>query len=616
MRYLLVGNPNTGKSTIFNLLTKSSRHTGNWHGVTVESFSKQVHGDEFVDTAGVYSLTNPVSIEEEGAVKTILDNSGIVLNVCDINNLERNLFLTIQLLSAKKKVVLILNQITKKSRKEINIQKLSEMLGISVVVTNGKNRKELLNLIKECSTKVNKKDFSIFSIEEIYLKVDEILKNCVKTIKANERGIADKIILNRFLCFFVFAFALFLTFYLTFSGFGLFLSTSIKNFVLYVASKITIKNEILHSFVFSCLLSGVTNVLCFMPQILILSFCLNMFEESGYLSRVAFMFDDLLARVGLSGKSIFSIIMGLGCTATAINTAQNMTEKSAKIKVAMLTPNISCSAKLPIYSAIGGAFFGGGNVFVILLLYLLGIIVLVVQANILKKIISSKEDFIMEFPPYRMPRMKAVVKAILKTGKDFLIKIGSVILIFSSIIWFMQNFSFSFGFVGAQSEKNMLISISKVLLPFFAPLGFKSWGIVASLLSGIVAKEMVVSTIGILNNVSSGVGLSVLNSGNPVNFSILSCISFLVFCLLYTPCITSISMQRQIVGRKWTFISALTQLVVAYVLAMLTYFLINVLSFEWAFVGLCFAILVFIAYVLISAKKCEKCENCKKCGKC
>ena len=414
-----------------------------------------------------------------------------------------------------------------------------------------------------------------------------------------------------------------MVFYLTFNGVGGYLSEQIRTFVLnlcdnsqFLHGYLQNNAPIFYNFINQCLINGVLNVVCFLPQIVVLNICLNILEESGYISRLAFLFDDYLSALGLSGKGVFTLIMGLGCSATAISTSSNMQNKTSKNKLAMLTPNISCSAKLPIYTVVGSAFFGVKNIFVILGLYLLGIVVLVLQAFIYNKFNPTNETFILEFPKLRVPSLKRVLLNSLKSCFNFILKAGSIILLFSCIIWFLQHFTYKLAYT-QNINQSLLKQISSFLVPIFMPLGFYSWGMVASLISGLVAKEMVVSTIGILN----GVGLNMISSSlsNPasvVNFTPKTALVFLVFCLLYTPCMATFAMQKSMCGRKVALLSMAIQFVSAYVISMLLQTILTLTSFWQGIVALiCLIEIVFIIRCAIkSKKKCNgDCSNCSKC---
>ena len=306
--------------------------------------------------------------------------------------------------------------------------------------------------------------------------------------------------------------------------------------------------------------------------------------------------------------------MGFGCSASAISTSSNLTNKKAQNKLVLLTPNISCSAKLPIYLVIGSAFFGAKNIFVILGLYLLGILILVLQAVFFNKLNPTQETFILEFPKLRVPRLKSVVFNCLKTAVNFLLKVGSTILVFSFVIWFLSHFSLNLHFTYDISQ-SILKNISMLISPIFAPLGLNSWGVVACLVSGLVAKEMVLSSICLLN----GVGIESLQlslSNGAVSFNTHTAIIFLIFCLIYTPCMSTYAVQKSISGRRVALTSMILQFATAYIVCMLFSTLIHLLKFSATF-----AVLIILAVISISIycfkKKSKICNgNCTNCSSC
>lgn len=691
---LLVGNPNSGKTTLFNSLTRSNEHVGNWHGVTVDTKAKTffADGEEYslVDTPGIYSLC-PLSFEEEVSVKTIFESDRKIINICDQNNLQRNLYLTLCLLEKGCDVVLAVNEIDKKPIYKIDYKKLSERLGVSVVGINAEKKiglddlKKALKTPKKLSklpylkdlddsllkgTNLNKDFYNLIKLyerdEKFFLNngktetgtlfksvpkdsaqclaklrfdfIETVLKDCTKrTDKVYGQSKFDKFILNKWLCFPIFLSVMAGIFYLTFFSLGAFLSGILEsclglftNSVLGVVEGAIGKTwfyELLSTAVFG----GVGTVLSFLPQVVLLFFFLSILEDSGYLSRIAFIFEDILGKIGLSGKSVYTLLMGFGCSTTAIMTARNMDDKNAKIKTAILCPYMSCSAKIPIYTVIGGAFFGASNILVILGLYFLGVVVALVISKLLDVTVlkSKKQSFILEFPPYRMTSPKRVGKILWKNVKEFLIRVGSVMIAMNIIIWVLSSFSFSFSYT-TDGHGSMLETIGKFITPLFAPLGFNNWAIVASLVAGLVAKEVVVSSIAMFNGIDVGanklISNSILLSSSLVFFkSKASVLAFLVFCLLYTPCVASISMLLQEIGRKWTTISIALQLITAYIVALIVYnvaFAFEIFGFVKSF-SIVLIVLAFLFAVIFIVKKikhkkmCGNCQNCtnKSCHK-
>ena len=698
---LLIGNPNTGKTTLFNSLTKSNEHIGNWHGVTVEEKRKKFNagGEDFelVDLPGIYSLT-ALSFEEQVAVDYILNNSDkLIINICDLNNLQRNLYLTLGLLELKANVLLAINTMgTKKPFNEVDVYKLKRELGVEVFLFNPSKKKDinelklviknmadkqgaknspsylkeiqkipeynkiknnLNNLEKEkldfYTIKILEKDEKItekcsFNSKNIEINSENIQKiakirynyisciseHCIKRLKNTAYGESklDKLILNRFLSIPIFLGIMALIFYLTFFSVGAYFSGLLSDFIQNVVGK-SLVNFIssvcnvpwVIGLIENGIIAGIGSILSFLPQVVLLFFFLSILEDSGYLARLAFSFEDIFKKLGLSGKSVYTLLMGFGCSATATLTARNMEDKNSKIKTAMLTPYMSCSAKLPIYAVLGGAFFGAANLLVVFCLYLLGVVVAIILSMILEKtaLKSKNQSFILEFPPYRVPSFKRILNIIGDNLKQFIVRIGSVIFAMNIIIWLLGSFSFSFEYVAGTNKVSMLETFGRILAPIFIPLGFGNWGATSALIAGLVAKEVIVSSIAIFNgiDVSSGsmteqVQSSILNPASAVFFTPASALSYMVFCLIYMPCIATMSVLNKEIGTKWTVISIIIELCIAYVLSFLVYNLYNLV----ASFGAVYLIFILIGIVIISTsiiyivKHLKSKDKCKICG--
>lgn len=648
---LLVGNPNSGKTTLFNNLASADEHTGNWHGVTVENKQKifDCNGKEckLVDTPGIYSL-DALSYEEKVACDFLFKNSSSkVINLCDRDNLQRNLYLTLCLIEGGFDIVVVINNIKGHPIFKIDCKKLSDVLGVDVVNINASNKEDMTTL-KRCldAPKKTKKlsyhtsEFEGLTIEEKAKKRYEFIENLilqctVRTSKVYGESKFDKVALNKWLALPVFLLILATVFYLTFFSLGTFLSDKLGLLLSFLTNPLLrlIENAVGKNWIFDlfnvAIFGGLSTILAFLPQVVLLFFFLSVLEDSGYMSRVAFIFEDILGQIGLSGKSVYTLLMGFGCSTTAIMTARNMDDKNAKTKTAILCPYMSCSAKIPIYLVVGGAFLGSKNIWMIVSLYVLGVIVAICLSKILDKTVlkSKEQSFILEFPPYRMMSIKRVSKVLWKNVKEFLIKVGSIMITMNIIVWILSSFSFSFAYVKNGNSQSMLEFFGKVLAPIFVPLGFGNWAIVSALLSGFVAKEVLVSAIAMFNGIDASatklLSQSILSPQSVISFSsTASVISFLVYCLLYTPCVSSVSMLKQEVGTKWTILAVILQLFVAYVVSFFVYnvvFAFEIFGFwETLFcvgaVGLFVFSLCFVTKKIRSKSTCSGCKFCdKKC---
>mgnify|MGYP001623628806 FL=1 len=663
LKILLVGNPNTGKTTLFNSLTKSNEHVGNWHGVTVSEKEKPFSAFEkkfvLVDLPGLYSLT-PLSYEEEVASKYIFENSSCpIINICDINNLKRNLFLTLQLKEVSSEIILFVNTFqnikNNKTLKEKIKQAESALkkLDVKFFIGNAENKKDiqkfkklLLNLklntnnqIKKIENKYKKENNLNFLHEnrEAFLKINSCFGSEIKEERAYGNSKLDKILLNKYLALPIFFGILFLVFYLTFFSLGAALSDLLRELIQNVIGgqivswlRSVCSVAWVVDLVETGIIGGVGSILSFLPQVILLFFFLSLIEDSGYLARVAFLFEDIFAKVGLSGKSVYSLLMGFGCSTTAALTARNMEDKNAKIKTAILTPYMSCSAKLPIYAVIGGAFFGASNVLIIFGLYMLGVVVAILLSLFLEqKVLKSKaQSFILEFPAYRIPSPKRTFKILWENVKLFLIRIGTVIFSLNLIVWLLQSFSFGFKFVPTEGGTSMLKAIGTVIAPIFIPLGFGNWGAASALIAGLAAKEIIVSSIAMFNGVDvlgdsmkSQTMRSITSPLSVVFFTPASALSFMVFCLLYSPCLATISVFKKEIGGKWTAISVALQFAIAYILALLTYNIyrlvegLGAVNSIFIFLGLGL-IIICSCYLYFKFKKRNFCSYCKDKSSC
>lgn len=683
---ILVGNPNTGKTTLFNLITKSSEHVGNWQGVTVEYKSKKVshNNQDFLvtDLPGTYSLL-PFSDEEKVTRAFVFEHQKErIINIVDGDNLNRNLLLTLQLIEADFNVVLALNQTTKKCEIDINI--LQKEMGITIQKVDIKNKKlskDLLfvktsvghlsykndeklqkigQILCENAKKTNKTPFfcaiKVMEQDEFWLKkinitqdqekqikqvlqdidsveyitklrfsyIDFLTKKAVVKKQVFAKSKLDNFILNRWLVFPIF-FALFaLVFFITFSSFGLYISNFLKNMISLIFSPlINWLSPKAPSWVVdllsTVLIGGVGGLISFLPQIAILFFFLNLLEDSGYMSRIAFSFEDILGKIGLNGKSIFCLLMGFGCSTSAVLTSRNL-EGNSRIKTAMVTPIMTCSAKLPLFIILASTFFNG-NFLIILFLYLLCIMVAVVASIILNKILPQEVSFMMEFAPYRRPSIISLLKKLYKNCKLFIARVGAVLIALSVIVWVLQSFSFDLSYITLSGKKSILQTCGEVFAFILKPIGLGNWGICACLLTGIIAKEMIVSSLAIINkvllagNFNKAVGLSLLSATSVISFSGIQAFIFMIFSLLYFPCLSTISVLKKEIGFKLTAFSLFLQFALAYGICLIIfggYKLFMIFGIKAIF-GLLGAIIIFLAFYWLLFKR--KCGDCSKCSK-
>ncbi len=634
MRFALAGNQNCGKTTLFNQLTGSNQHVGNFPGVTVDSKSgtiRNTKGDEVVDLPGIYSL-RPYSAEEIVTRDFILDGrpDGII-NIVDATNIERNLYLTLQMIEMQVPMVLALNMMdeVRANGGTVDTVKLSELLGIPVVPISAAKGEGIADLTElACRTasagrKPQVYDFcppgpvhrcihavthvvedhaerarmsarwaamnviegnsdivARLALDENELELCEhsivemeretgldrnaaiadmrysfIESVCAETVKKPEESrerkrsrAIDNVLTHRVFALPIFVGIMLLVFYLTFEVFGAFLSDLFAAGIAALAGLVDTAltaygiNPVVHSLVIDGLFGGVGNVVEFLPVIVVLFFFLSMLEDTGYMARVAFVMDKLLRRIGLSGKSIVPMLIGFGCTVPAVMATRTLTSERDRRMTVLLTPFMSCSAKIPIYSVFVAAFFPKYKAFAMGGLYFFGILVGVLAALVFGKTLfrGNPIPFVMELPNYRMPSARTTLQLMWDKAKDFLHRAFTVIFLASLVIWFLQTFDTRINPVSDNSQ-SLLAVLGGLLAPLFAPLGFADWRVCTSLIAGFMAKEAVVSTLGVL---TGGAALSTL-------FSVRSAAAFLVFTLLYTPCVAAVAAIRRELGSAW-----------------------------------------------------------------
>ena len=661
MIFALAGNQNCGKTTLFNQLTGSNQHVGNFPGVTVDQKSGQVRGQKdctVVDLPGIYSL-RPYTAEEIVTRNFILNQKpDCIINIVDATNLERNLYLTLQLLTLQTPTVLALNMMDELTGNggSVDTALLSELLGVPVVpicAANGEGVEELIEIavraarlrqkpsvydfcpkgpvhrcihavchviedhaqaagiaVRFAATKLIEGDEAIADELQLDPNELELIEHSVVQME-QERGLdrnaaladmrysfienavaqavvkphesreharsskLDRVLTGKYTAIPVFLGVMLLIFYLTFNVIGKFLSDllalGIDSLTGVVDRALTAYglNPVAHSLIIDGIFKGVGGVLSFLPVIVTLFFFLSILEDTGYMARVAFVMDKLLRKIGLSGKSIVPMLIGFGCTVPAVMATRTLSSERDRNMTILLTPFMSCSAKIPIYGFFSAAFFPEHAALVMIGLYLFGILMGVLCALVLDRTAfrGRPVPFVMELPNYRFPSAKSVALLLWEKAKDFLQRAFSVIFLATVAIWFLQSFDARLNVVSADSE-SLLAMIGQLLAPLFRPLGFADWRCTTALISGFIAKESVVSTLQIL---LGGAAVTTLLSTK-------AALSFLVFTLLYTPCVAAIAAIRREVGSAWRAAAiCLSQCCVAWLCAFAVYGLIRLI---------------------------------------
>lgn len=655
----LAGNPNCGKTTLFNALTGSNQYVGNWAGVTVEKKTGKTKDGKFeiVDLPGIYSLS-PYSMEEIVSRDFIIkEKPQVIINIIDGTNIERNLYLTVQLVELGIPMVLVINMMddVKAQGGSIDTCYLSKLLGMPIVPVSARRGDNIDEVMRQISyvienniippeinfdNKTQNALNQIFSeiydenkvlpysfyaskilegdesavgelelsaekaaaLERIaqkyessgrygdretmladarYSFIENVTAKCVVKGKSEEKlTVSDKIdivVTNRFLALPIFILIMGSIFGLTFGPVGSFLSDIIEKLFNNILSPAVLSfmekagaPQWTVSLITDGVISGVGGILTFLPQICILFLCLSILEDSGYMARAAFITDRFLRKLGLSGKSFIPMLMGFGCTTPAVmatRTQENINERRATI---LLIPFMSCGAKLPVYALFAGVFFAAHQGLVVFSMYITGFALAILIGLILKKTIfkTNQAPFVMELPAYRLPMLSSVLKNTWDKCRGFIIKAGTVIFAMSIVIWALQSFTPSFEYT-QDNRISIFGHIGAFLAPVFAPLGFGNWKAGVSLLSGLVAKEAVVSTMLVLYSAPNEAALSGAIS---TVFTPLSAFSFMIFCLLYMPCISAfVTIKKETGSLKWALASAALQCTVAYTAALAVY---------------------------------------------
>ena len=656
--FALAGNQNCGKTTLFNQLTGSNQHVGNFPGVTVDRKSGAIRGHEntlVTDLPGIYSLS-PYTAEEIVSREFILkENPKGIINIVDATNIERNLYLTLQLMELDIPMVLALNMMdeVRGNGGTVKINEMERMLGIPVVPISASKNEGVDELVKHAihvayyQEKPGRQDFcspddhggavhrAIHGImhliedhaksagiplrfaackiiegdhlvedalnltenekemiEHIIIQMEEergmdraaamadmrfsfIEDVCSRTVvkphesKEHARSVKiDKILTGKYTAIPCFILIMALVFYLTFNVVGAFLQEllekGIENLTVIVDNALTRGgvNEVIHSLVIDGIFTGVGSVLSFLPLIVVLFFFLSLLEDTGYMARVAFVTDKALRKIGLSGRSIVPMLVGFGCTVPGVMASRTLPSARDRKLTVLLTPFMSCTAKLPVYVFFASIFFPKHSGLVIVSLYALGIIMGIIVALVGKNTFFKGEavPFVMELPSYRMPGAKNVLMLLWDKAKDFLERAFSVIFVASIVIWLLQSFDLRLNFVsGVDNSKSILASIAGVVVPVFSLQGFGDWRIVTALVAGFMAKESVVSTLSVLTGTVGALSALITPS---------AAYSLLVFCLLYTPCVAAIASIKRELGVKWSFFVVVFQCLLAWVVSL------------------------------------------------
>lgn len=662
LTFALVGNQNCGKTTLFNVLTGSNQHIGNFPGVTVDRKDGVIKGypDTLItDLPGIYSMS-PYSSEEIVTREFLLmDKPKGIINILDATNIERNLYLSMQLMELGIPMVIALNMMdeVRVNGGSVRINAIEELLGVPVIpisAAKGEGIEELVShaihvakyqekpqisdfcskdsavhrcihgimslisdhadkagyperfaaskvvegdslVLKHLELEQNEKEMIehiIVQMEEEcgmdrasaiadmrFAYIEDVCKNTVVKPRESKERIRsqkiDKLLTGKYTGIPMFIVIMGLVFYLTFNVIGAALSNVLDILITFVTNGVDNLltamnvNSVLHALIIDGIFNGVGSVLSFLPIIVTLFFFLSILEDSGYMARVAFIMDKLLRKLGLSGRSIVPMLIGFGCSVPGVMASRTLSSERDRRMTVLLTPFMSCSAKVPIYAFFSAAFFPHYAALVMIGMYFIGIIVGIIMAFIFKKTLFKGEPvpFVMELPNYRMPGAKNVVHLLWEKAKDFLQKAFSIIFIATILIWFMQNFDIRLNVV-ADSRQSILAVLAGMITPLFKPLGFGDWRLVTAILTGVMAKESVVSTISILFG-STIEMVSVISAAGAM--------SFLVFCLLYTPCVAAIASVKKELGGKWAAYVVVIQCVVAWIAALITYIIAGIL---------------------------------------
>ena len=671
MKIVLVGNQNSGKTTLFNTLTGMNAKIGNWPGVTIEKKVGIIKNTDYelVDLPGIYSLS-PYSIEEEVSKRFILEEKpDVIINIIDSTSLERSLYLTTQLLELDCKIIVALNMVDILEKKGfiINEKELERSLQTKVLKISALKGTGIDRLIIEIGEPNKKRNLSFYDVQteqkikqkkeselqipnkrfvaikrleedsefeeiiatERYDFIENIKKNVIiKNVSKSQENMSDKldkVFLNKWLAFPIFVGIMFCVYYLSVGVVGRFTVDFISQAIQYLSQNVRVLlenlnvSEWINSLIVDGIIAGVGSVLGFIPQLIILFTCISVLETTGYMSRIALLLDKIFRKIGLSGKSLIPFIIGSGCSVPGIMGTRIIENSNEREMTTILTPFIPCSAKLPVIAMFSGYFFDKYSGLVSASLYFLAITIIILSAMVMKKWIykNNNSTYISELPEYKLPSAKYVFKDVFDKTISFIKRAGSVILMCSIIIWFLLSFSFKFEY-GVNVENSILSWIGRAISWIFYPmLGVNSWGATVSTIQGLVAKEQVISSMTVIAGLSEEASGQIFKTGIFSFFTPASAYAFMVFNLFSAPCFGAIGALEKELGTFEKMLKVVIfQIVFAWSLAVLIYQVgsrIENGSFNiWNFIILVIIGLIF--FMLITSK--QKCSQCEGCGKC
>ncbi|MBN2876454.1 MAG: ferrous iron transport protein B [Bacilli bacterium] len=703
----LIGNPNSGKTTLYNELTGSNQSVGNWPGVTVEKkmgkLKSQKTEANIIDLPGIYSLST-ISLEEEIASAFVVKKEmDLMINIVDASNLERNLFLTFQLLDSEIPMIIALNamDIVERKKETIDFDGLSRLIGVPIIPISASKKLGINDLIQAIETfDFNKTRLPIHYADDIEYTIEEFnhyINDRFVSIRFFEDGLKaldnvslskedakdlifasyeakkrfkldfdmvlpnarygkilefvnkthiksdvfeesstdkiDRILTHKIFGLPIFGSIMFLVFFLAFGPVGTFITDQfvwlINRFFSWIINTVDLLGmaPYISSLITNGVFGGLAAVVGFLPQLAILFLALAILEDSGYMARAAFIMDRLLRRFGLSGKSFIPMLIGFGCSVPAMASTRTLDNDQDRKITTMIVPFVSCGAKAPIYGVFAGALFGAGSFIVVFSMYVLGLLVAILSAILFKKTIftSAKANYIMELPEYRTPTFRNTMRHTWERSKEFLVKAGTILLAAFIIIWFFSYFGFVDGQFRLLSESeigySILGSIGRFILPLFQPIGFTDWQTTVAMLTGIVAKESVVGTLGILYGVNGDViqNGTLLYSSIQANFTTAQAYSFMVFALLSTPCIAAVSaMKKELKSWKWFTFILFYEIFIAYLVAFVIFQLASLslgVLLTIVFTTLIVVFLFFMIRKFIRNKGSACGTDCTNCGK-